>query len=76
MRYSSSFRWAKFALLALLGTLLTGLALILIFFWVWGLDAFPWAFLPAYAPWAIWYLRRTARDRVEFEAEQRASKAP
>lgn len=70
MRYSLSFRWLKFAMVAVLGSVVTMLVLGLVLRMVGVPQESPMVFLAVFAPFAIWYLRRAARDRREFEAGQ------
>ncbi len=70
VRYSSSFRWLKFAVVAVFGSLAVGSLLALALAGLGYPDMELGACLLTFIPFAIWYLRRTARDRAEFEAGQ------
>ena len=76
MKYWLTFRWMTFALIAMLGTLATALLLTMVLAWAGYRQATPFLFFGAFIPFAIWYLRRTARDRAEFEARRRQDAAP
>ncbi len=66
MRYAFSLRWLKFAFIAIIGWLIVAVLITK------GLDAIgrpewrPMLFV-ALLPFAIWYWRRYARDRAEFD---------
>lgn len=76
MTYSLTFRWLKFALVAMLGTLATAILLTTVLSWAGYRPGAPFVFFGAFIPFAIWYLRRTARDRTEFEIGRREDAAP
>ena len=70
MRYSSSFRWLKFAVVAVFGSFAVGLLLAIGLARLGRPDTEFGVCLLTFIPFAIWYLRRTARDRAEYEAGQ------
>ena len=70
MSYGLSFRWMKFALIAMVGTLAVSLPVMVIVSWTGFSEIWPLAFFLIFIPSAIWYRRRTARDRAEFEADR------
>lgn len=70
VRYVFSFRWVKFAALALLGWIAVQLPLVVILVAVGLPQAIP-ATVIAFVPFGIWYVRRGNRDRAEFRAQQK-----
>ena len=70
MSYGLSLRWLKFAFIAGIGWLIVSIPILL------GLVAIghpEWlaVTLIAFIPFAVWYFRRYARDKKEFEAGRR-----
>ena len=70
MKYALSFRWVKFAGIAMMATLVLAIPIIGALIAIGRPDLTAFAVFAAYAPCAIWYLRRYIRDKKEFDASQ------
>lgn len=70
MSYAFSFRWVKFAFIAMLVALVPAMPLIGVVAALGRPELTPFAFFAAFFPCAIWYLRRFNRDKKEFDARQ------
>ena len=67
MRYALSLRWAKFALIGVLGWLGVSLPILWVLVMAGRSELQP-ILLIAFIPFVIWYVRRCARDRRAFDA--------
>ena len=70
VRYALSFRWMIFAFIAMLGWLAVSIPILWVMALV-GRPQFQPLLLIVIVPFAIWYLRRFARDKKEFDASRR-----
>ena len=70
MKYALSFRWVKFAFIAMFGALVLAFPIMGVVGALGRPDLAPFAFFAAYVPCAIWYLVRFNRDKKEFDARR------
>jgi hypothetical protein len=70
MSYTLSFRWMKFAAIAIVFWMAMSIPISILLVLIDRPQLLPLLLLAAYIPSGIWYVRRTGRDRKEFEARR------